>query len=644
MERLPKNTSAHHASNGGGFFKKDKGGDFFGDRLGRGETLHGGTKSKMEDAFGESFSDVEVHRDGNAASVSGEMNARAFTYGNHIAFGSGEYSPGTMEGDALIAHELAHVSQQKNGSAAGVQQKGGDAASNGGDHAALEADADQAAEQAVMQTYGGGKGIGKKRVQKRSGLRVQRCASGQKKPTVPSTGPSQAQMKLIRRFRSEKFEKRESEMARAGTLLSRISEWADTEKSKQSMPESVGVVGLAPQQMTNATQALGILKDNRTAFDLTGTKDVIAKTQEASRTAKGVKKYIGQSDQEFRLQFRKGLIDAGNSLDEAETALEKLRDAIDGYPLYQDIEKAREMLEKVKAGTVDQADGIDAVADQLKAVNSKLFQAQVDGGNRTPHIDRIAFVIQYFIALNNADHKGQPSAAEMKKFRGTLAGSLSDDLSNVFGDGQHYDLFVRFADMLDKQLAIRESMAKAGLPAGMVPSQQEIGNYFKSLAGKSNDEVIRAYQDFAQGFFFHRIVTNLDDMKLGNIDEIFKRNPSIAGARPLVCSGYAILGAGLISRAGGKVEQFINGVRATDDDILNDSLQTGHSLAQISRSGKRFFVSNDIIAGTEKEGLSSLDNKGTMYTATGPTQQKSLENLAKKLGDKKEKLQKGKKK
>ena len=639
MERLPKNSSAHSASKDAGFFKKEKGGDFFGDRLGRGESLQGGTKSKMETAFGTDFSDVEVHHDAGAASASGEMNARAFTYGKHIAFNTGEYEPGTMGGDALIAHELAHVSQQRNGQAAGVQQKGPQ-----GDDDVLESEADQAAEQAVMQTYAGGKEADKKPVQMKSGLRVQRCAAGQKKPTTPAPGKAAADMKLIRRFRSEKFEQRESQMGNAGGLLAKVSEWADAEKGRQHMPESIGVVDLDPQQMKNAVQALSILKSNRSAFDLAGAPAVMTKMQEATKNAKGVKKYIGQADPEFRLNLQKGLIDAGNSLDEAEASLEKLKDAIDGYPLYQDMEKARDMLEKVKEGKVDQSDGIDAFADQLKIIRQQLFQAQTEGSSRPAQIDRIAFVLQYFIALNNKDHKGDPSADEMKKFKGTLAGSLSEDLHNVLGQSGNYALFIRFADMLDKQLAVRESMAKAGVSAGMIPSQQEIGSYFKSLAGKSNDEVIKAYQDYAQGFFFHRIVTNLDDMKLSNIDEIFTRKPSVAGARPLVCSGYAILGAGLISRAGGKVEQFINAVRATDDDILNDTLQTGHSLAQIKRGGKRFFVSNDIIVGTEEEGLSPLDNKGKMFTATGPTQQTSLQNLARQLGDKKEKLQKVKKK
>lgn len=84
--------------------------------LGKGSPMEGGTRSKMEGAFGTDFSDVEVHTDNKAASLSDEMNAKAFTVGNHVAFGSGEHRPGTLEGDALMAHELAHVEQQRGGS------------------------------------------------------------------------------------------------------------------------------------------------------------------------------------------------------------------------------------------------------------------------------------------------------------------------------------------------------------------------------------------------------------------------------------------------------------------------------------------------------------------------------------------------
>ncbi|MEP7252326.1 MAG: DUF4157 domain-containing protein, partial [Ginsengibacter sp.] len=81
--------------------------------LGKGSSINSGTRNKMESTFGTSFSDVQVHTDSKASGLSSGMNARAFTVGNHIAFGSGEYKPGTMLGDALMAHELAHVIQQK---------------------------------------------------------------------------------------------------------------------------------------------------------------------------------------------------------------------------------------------------------------------------------------------------------------------------------------------------------------------------------------------------------------------------------------------------------------------------------------------------------------------------------------------------
>src|ERR1700752_2154710 len=85
-------------------------------QLGEGQSLESGVRSRMESAFGEDFSDVQVHADTNAGGLSANLNARAFTVGQHVAFGTGEYRPGTLIGDALIAHELAHTIQQGSGS------------------------------------------------------------------------------------------------------------------------------------------------------------------------------------------------------------------------------------------------------------------------------------------------------------------------------------------------------------------------------------------------------------------------------------------------------------------------------------------------------------------------------------------------
>src|SRR5262249_8231249 len=81
-------------------------------RPGPGQALDGATASRMSDAFGESFAGVRIHTDATAAQMAADREARAFTVGSHIAFRAGAYAPGTPAGDALVAHELAHVVQQ----------------------------------------------------------------------------------------------------------------------------------------------------------------------------------------------------------------------------------------------------------------------------------------------------------------------------------------------------------------------------------------------------------------------------------------------------------------------------------------------------------------------------------------------------
>jgi hypothetical protein len=74
-------------------------------------------QSRMESSFGSDFSGVRVHTDGAAAGLSSGLNARAFTYGSHIFFGAGQYSPGSQGGDQLLAfkcriHCSGHFGEQ----------------------------------------------------------------------------------------------------------------------------------------------------------------------------------------------------------------------------------------------------------------------------------------------------------------------------------------------------------------------------------------------------------------------------------------------------------------------------------------------------------------------------------------------------
>ncbi|MBX3713136.1 MAG: DUF4157 domain-containing protein [Lysobacter sp.] len=72
----------------------------------------------FESRFGQDFSNVRIHAGTGGASFAGTMGAKAVTSGEDIAFAAGRYSPGTAAGRELLAHELAHVAQQREGGSA----------------------------------------------------------------------------------------------------------------------------------------------------------------------------------------------------------------------------------------------------------------------------------------------------------------------------------------------------------------------------------------------------------------------------------------------------------------------------------------------------------------------------------------------
>ena len=79
---------------------------------GGGGKLDDGMAAKAGAAMGQDFTNVNVHTDSRADNLSRSVNAKAFTTGNDIFFKSGEYNPGSSQGQHLIAHELTHVVQQ----------------------------------------------------------------------------------------------------------------------------------------------------------------------------------------------------------------------------------------------------------------------------------------------------------------------------------------------------------------------------------------------------------------------------------------------------------------------------------------------------------------------------------------------------
>ena len=148
--------------------------------IGPGTQLDNTTASRMGSAFGTDFSYVRIHTDSAAQRKVSEEGAMALTVGSHVAFGAGQYLPGTPAGDALLAHELAHVVQQH-----GADNTAVPAQRTGRAH---EEDADTAAKGVLARLYGGAKRVvGNVMPALSAGLSLQRCKEGKKQPEITNT-------------------------------------------------------------------------------------------------------------------------------------------------------------------------------------------------------------------------------------------------------------------------------------------------------------------------------------------------------------------------------------------------------------------------------------------------------------------------
>ncbi|MEW2619487.1 DUF4157 domain-containing protein [Streptomyces sp. NPDC048106] len=100
-----------------------------------GRPLDAGVRADMEARLGADFSDVRVHTGAAARRSAAEVNARAYTSGNHVVIGDGGGDRHTL------AHELTHVIQQRSGPVAGTDNGSGLRVSDPSDRFEREAEA-----------------------------------------------------------------------------------------------------------------------------------------------------------------------------------------------------------------------------------------------------------------------------------------------------------------------------------------------------------------------------------------------------------------------------------------------------------------------------------------------------------------------
>lgn len=151
---------------------------------GGGQPLDRRTRTDMEARFGSDFAHVRIHTGDKAALSATAVSAKAYTVGNEVVFGHGSFDPVSFEGRHRLAHELAHVEQQRQGLLPGTGGGKGVVVSDPSDAFERQAEAtatrvvsgaDQASRGDLHQDHRRGSSLaGIRSVQRSSGVLLQR--------------------------------------------------------------------------------------------------------------------------------------------------------------------------------------------------------------------------------------------------------------------------------------------------------------------------------------------------------------------------------------------------------------------------------------------------------------------------------------
>lgn len=90
---------------------------------GSGQSVDPATQNEMGSKMGADLNDVKIHTDTSAHEMSEGINAKAFTHGQDIYFKQGNYDTNSTEGKKLLAHELTHTQQQRDGVSRIIQKQ-----------------------------------------------------------------------------------------------------------------------------------------------------------------------------------------------------------------------------------------------------------------------------------------------------------------------------------------------------------------------------------------------------------------------------------------------------------------------------------------------------------------------------------------
>jgi hypothetical protein len=147
--------------------------------LGPGTPVDGAIAGRVAGTLGIDVDGARLHTGPVAAAKAAEAGAVAFAAGTNIVLGAGAPAAGTLEGDALLAHELVHTSQQASAARDPVARR----KPLGDEAASAEAEADHGAANVLAASHGGAR-ANQLRNWAKTDLQLQRCDGCGKTPAA----------------------------------------------------------------------------------------------------------------------------------------------------------------------------------------------------------------------------------------------------------------------------------------------------------------------------------------------------------------------------------------------------------------------------------------------------------------------------
>ncbi len=615
-----------------------------------GTPLDPALRQHMEQRFVRGFSRVRVHTGTAAEQSAADVNAYAYTVGHDIVFGVDRFAPGTPEGRRLFVHELTHVVQQTGGEGVHSGQRsekrglspisiqtlptrGGNvpvALQRKVDLKACLAQTDEILppigtvatidrELTLTDTLGSEYGPLKKQILASIEARKFVCDAGVPavlslwdKRTAAGELDVTAAQTALKADKTNIYSKnldtswlRRTRLGRAETELSTVAASVASQAKTTKLPRLL-FPRLAAPQKENVAGAAKELDALIPVFE-SATKEFTAAGQTAFQLREQLdharKEAIKAKNPDYAGSPRDSLEEAVKTAKRLQQELESVHRGIDIGEL---VKTSQEVA--VEVAKLPPTSDSDAIGNLLQVVNT--FRKNVaDSSTQVTDLAgaarRVSFVLRYSAALNTPGFANPPGKDEMQSMRSRID-LLRPDLELLFGEetAMLLDLFDELGKRINRQIEQRSTMETAlGHETELVPPQADVRSFFQTLEKKSNDEVTKAYTEYAQAFFEHQIVVRMEDFNVIDLDEIFARPLSLAGLRPLVCTDYAVLGATLLGVTGAKTQGFIVAVRASAEQVRTNQLDEGHAVAVIQRKGAKLFVSNDVVVDDRNDAI-----------------------------------------